>query len=1201
MGKKELLHKMAINAKKAHDDLTAAMRVVQATFAKQAALDSKRNAATIKRSAKTREIMRKNKHEAAHNLKMAVLSQQRALSALASATNARIAKTNKHIAANAAQIKENAKKARKDLESAMGRFDKKMANVSEEAKKGRSKLAAQAATQDKKFRQWANNKIKTITAQTAAQFRQVRAKMAKDRHHADQMLKHASARMDAALNAHKALQDKRFAQTVSDIAAAKKEAKTRVNQAVTSFKVGILKLSAVVHQQSKKLNNRVTQLSGVISNNKLEQAKVNRQVGAEIKRMIAVGDARYKEHLKKDKELRRLMAKNKAETEARMTKMSNSFFAQIASIRKQMKADRAHAEARLAKKTAALYDTLAKNKATQAAVNAKLTAATRRARLDAVANLNAAKASFTTRVAGLHKKVTVLAAKHNDEIQKLAGVEAANALKSAQGRAQLKAISSANKAELKNAVRDAIHKGEQRALGIEKKMKGMNAKMKAALNQQVTTEIGTLTKHIHGQINELNLQTAAARAEMRKEILFAIKSAAALAKQNLKKQVAYTEARFSGLEKSHAAASAKNAAGRAALSASVKANKASAVAALKNAMAAQNRALLALRQETAKKVSKTNKNIAAHALRMEANAKAVSAQMKADTKALQAKLEAARKAAVVQLSAVNAASAARYSKVIKSVEKSLVAARKSTDQKFGAAFRTMAKNRKDLDRALGAGVKDLNDKLAAQSALADARFSKTVKNIADARAKASADVGAARKAMTSAFVGLTASIKEQETRLMGDIQVVSAMIVSDKASQVRINKRVKLENGRHSESVRARGKLKAIMNENKRAAAEETAALAKASTAALAKTRSQAAAYKRSFAKDLTKATKKLYGAIATADTKQTAANAALTGKLGAAKASAAAGIAGAKKMFSSRLNTLTNAVVSNAAKFEKNLGRMTGVAMSWKKSAAGDRKNIRTLRSAMKADLDKSIARAIQLGEAKAKAVQQRALSDINKASNALLTTASAKIEAMADNVFKLVQGNRQKIADNYLSLKAYAACSADLLSDYLAKGKGSNLASVGDLLQTVSAVSKVKPVKAEGVSEGSPTLKLIFSNKDVKALGKGAVSKINGLVNEYIKTMAQVRDRWPMGLGKYLLAKLETAMQGTGALEVDKVSDKAGNFVFVNGHSVGLSSKLSDFESLAVRMTTYEATLAKITGTLSGKKGAGKAYVKPPEWQGN
>merc|ERR1712097_83303 len=107
------------------------------------------------------------------------------------------------------------------------------------------------------------------------------------------------------------------------------------------------------------------------------------------------------------------------------------------------------------------------------------------------------------------------------------------------------------------------------------------------------------------------------------------------------------------------------------------------------------------------------------------------------------------------------------------------------------------------------------------------------------------------------------------------------------------------------------------------------------------------------------------------------------------------------------------------------------------------------------------------------------------------------------------------------YLSLKAYSACSADLLTDYLAKGKG--------------------------VSEGSKTLKLIFSSKDVKALGKGTVSKINGLVNEYIKVMAQVRDRWPMGLGKYLLTKLETSMQGTGALEVDKVANKAGNYVFV------------------------------------------------------
>merc|ERR1712188_363898 len=55
---------------------------------------------------------------------------------------------------------------------------------------------------------------------------------------------------------------------------------------------------------------------------------------------------------------------------------------------------------------------------------------------------------------------------------------------------------------------------------------------------------------------------------------------------------------------------------------------------------------------------------------------------------------------------------------------------------------------------------------------------------------------------------------------------------------------------------------------------------------------------------------------------------------------------------------------------------------------------------------------------------------------------------------LFKTIQGKHQKLADNYLSLKAYAA-----------------------------------------------------------------VSKINGLVNEYIEVVNGVRMRWPMGLGKYLL----------------------------------------------------------------------------------
>merc|ERR1719482_961176 len=431
--KKALLAKMAVNAKIAKDNLAHAMRITQRKFAEAARLENKRYHQTIRRSRKTREIMRKNKAEGARELRNAVNNQQRALATLASATNAKIKKTNKHIAINAAQIKENAKKARSDLDHAMNAFDNKMANIEEEAKKGRSKLAAQAIAMDKKFRNYANNKIKEVTAQTAKKFHDVRDQMAKDRAHADAALSHASSRMNAALNAAKLLQNKRFAQSVQDIAAAKKEANDRVAKFRASFKTDILHLSGVVSEQSKKLNNRVTQLAGVVTNNKLEQAKVNNNVDKEIKNMVKIGNDRYAEHLAKDKELKGLMAKNKAATEKAMEQMSQKFFSAIEAIKSQMKKDRAHAEHSLAKATGGLFATLTANKEAQDKANKALTEATRRAKLDAEAALKEAKEGFTSKVAGMHKTVQQLETKHNGKIMKLTGVVAANAIKDAAG------------------------------------------------------------------------------------------------------------------------------------------------------------------------------------------------------------------------------------------------------------------------------------------------------------------------------------------------------------------------------------------------------------------------------------------------------------------------------------------------------------------------------------------------------------------------------------------------------------------------------------------------------------------------------------------------------------------------------------------------------------------------------------------------
>merc|ERR1711881_244246 len=378
----------------------------------------------------------------------------------------------------------------------------------------------------------------------------------------------------------------------------------------------------------------------------------------------------------------------------------------------QMRRDRAHAERALGRKTSALYATLAKNQKAQEAANRALTAATRRAKMDAEDALRKAKSMFTSKVAGLNKTVKRLERKHNGEIQHLTGVVVKNDIKDAAGRARLRAISKFNKAQLKSAVRDAIHKGEQRALKIEKKMKSINKKTREALNQRITTEISTLTKSIHSQISELNLQTKAARAEMRKEVLYAIKSAAAVAKADLKKKVAWAEAQFANLHKNLNAENKKGAAARAALGARVARDKKHIIDQLGDAVATQQRALLALKTETAKKIKKTNRNISAHADQMAKNARAVAAQMKADTAAINAKLEAARKAAVVELAAVNAASAARYTKVVKTVEAGVSAARKWSNRRFSKVYEKMARDRAALDHKLAASVANLNDQLA---------------------------------------------------------------------------------------------------------------------------------------------------------------------------------------------------------------------------------------------------------------------------------------------------------------------------------------------------------------------------------------------------------------------------------------------------------------------------------------------------------
>merc|ERR1712100_26161 len=107
--------------------------------------------------------------------------------------------------------------------------------------------------------------------------------------------------------------------------------------------------------------------------------------------------------------------------------------------------------------------------------------------------------------------------------------------------------------------------GEVRMMKAEQKLKDMNKKTKSSLNMRITSEVSKLAKESASQIENLRLSSKAARGEMRRELLYAVRSAAAEAKKNLVAAVKMAKKCFSKANAKERAAARKNAAGRAAI------------------------------------------------------------------------------------------------------------------------------------------------------------------------------------------------------------------------------------------------------------------------------------------------------------------------------------------------------------------------------------------------------------------------------------------------------------------------------------------------------------------------------------------------------------------------------------------------------------------------------------------------------------
>merc|ERR1711959_624628 len=295
------------------------------------------------------------------------------------------------------------------------------------------------------------------------------------------------------------------------------------------------------------------------------------------------------------------------------------------------------------------------------------------------------------------------------------------------------------------------------------------------------------------------------------------------------------------------------------------------------------------------------------------------------------------------------------------------------------------------DSELAASVNTLNDEIAKQAALADSRFSKTVKDISAARKEAAGAVKDARQEFATGLYTLTSNLKEMETRLVGEVEVVAGEVVSNRAAQTRVTRHTDAEiarieglmNHRSSTSQKARGK---ILDENKRAAAEEVKALSGLFKKKIAKIRHQAAEDSLAAKKDLTKATEAMYEKLARNQQELLMENKKAEENIEHFAQTQNAAIAASKENFEDRLATLTNVVGANHKKVERGLEVLTGTVRDYAAAGKKERRLIRKQNDAMAADMQKSITRAIQVGEAKAKAVAQRARERLAAEKKAML-----------------------------------------------------------------------------------------------------------------------------------------------------------------------------------------------------------------------
>merc|ERR1712159_905559 len=540
------------------------------------------------------------------------------------------------------------------------------------------------------------------------------------------------------------------------------------------------------------------------------------------------------------------------------------------------------------------------------------------------------------------------------KIFKLTGIVKKNAQKSAAGRRQLRIIEQRNKEELSLSIKNAIAKGEKRAQLVEQRGKKMDKDTAWLTNQRLTEQITRLEKQTTKKVDALALESAKARKDLQKEMYYATKSAAEVAKNNLDAAMRRSVKRMEAFAARAAAAHKYSAGQRKEVNRKIAINAKKIKREIADAVLGSEKANNAFAEQTSNKMKKLKTRVDYE-----------SARMKKITENNRKKLKAQELAYLAS---------------------SLKKAEKKADDMFGKAYKKLANERSAFDLKLGAATTNLNRALSKQAALNTANFRTSVKDIKKARKEAAHQVKVLRKEFATGMLGVVAESKRVNQRIVSEIQVVTGEVRSMKSAQILVNARVARElkqinrvaDRRWSAAKRARGRLKKQMDAFKKESAAEVAALQKNLFFKVEKLRQRNARNTRDMARDLSAASKKLYGAMADMQKKNIKNSKKLSQSTTAASVASANNLRRAKANFASKMPTLSNLIAANYKKNTRAMTRLTGVVNKIEKANKADRANIRAQTEVMRADFNKRLVKAIATGEARAKAIEQRLQSNL-------------------------------------------------------------------------------------------------------------------------------------------------------------------------------------------------------------------------------